>query len=261
MRTSPPASRKRRIIRGFLWALGVIVPLFLLAQAGHPWLLLIVFYLTLGWAIHAWRIPGMIDWNFPTLLISFAGLAATVFLVRRVIDWFAAESEKPAPATPVIVRITLIVICICGAAISLSGIIHQAVWLAGKPLTYGIGRLSTWQHQVTSNVQTTLKSLKKHAAAHGEFPRFLSELSREDSSTASALYYQISEDPDSLEPLVYLRPGQPLEELPPETPVLIAPRVGSLYAVIGCANGTVSLTFRSRVMKDHPQYRHLFTQP
>jgi len=191
------------------------------------------FRLVFGWVLHAWvTLPPLLPrWN--ELLLPLGALGLALFLTDRFIRWaLAAKGSERAWQGRHTVAATFLVLLGAAAAIAMSGIVHQMVWLGGERW-WGNGR-----SQVTPAMgQTRQIVMWIHAFEEekGRYPESLEEL-----DLPPTLRVVPSRERGLQEPFVYLKPSGPLpagEELP----VLVSPLLpDSDRVVVGYLSGTTT---------------------
>lgn len=222
--------RKSWIIRLAVWGFIVV---FFGAATGLITLLEAPFRLVFGWALHAWvTLPPLLPrWN--ELLLPSAALGLALFLTNRFVRWalVAKGSKLPWQGRHTVLS-TFLLLLGAAAAIAMSGIVHQIVWLGWEPW-WGNGR-----SQVTpamSQTRQIVMWIHDFEEKNGRYPDSLEEL-----DLPTTLRVVPSRERGLQEPFVYLKPAGPLpagEELP----VLVSPLLpDSDRVVVGYLSGTTT---------------------
>ncbi|MCW1922359.1 hypothetical protein OKA05_07325 [Luteolibacter arcticus] len=183
----------------------------------------------------AQAIPGLLpQWH--KLLLPLGCLMLATWLVHRFIRWaLAAKGSTIDWRARQTLSATLLVLLGSAAAIALSGVVHQAIWLADAPWWRNSGRFA-----VRSDAMNKIKQL--HLAIldfeneHGRYPDSLAEL-----KTNPKLLYQSPDEGEPSEPIIYLKP----REAPTETDddvdsaILVSPLLGTdrKWVVVGFTSG------------------------
>jgi hypothetical protein len=196
----------------------VAVSLFLLLAAGLGMILLfeVPFRLLCGWAVHAWvTLPPLLPrWN--ELLFPLAALGLALFLTDRFIRWaLAAKGTELRWQGRHTVSAGFLVLLGAAAAIAMSGIVHQMVWLGAEPW-WGRGR----GYQLTeavSNARQIAVAIQEFERKNSRYPESLSVL-----GLPPNLLTVESRERGLVEPFVYLKPAKqlPAGEV---VPVIVSP--------------------------------------
>lgn len=236
--------RGSRVVRLAAWG---FVGVFFVAVLDLIAVLEAPFRLVFGWVLHAWvTLPPLLPrWN--ELLLPLGALGLALFLTDRFIRWaLAAKGSERAWQGRHTVSAAFLVLLGAAAAIAMSGIVHQVVWLGAEPW-WGNGR-----SQVTPAMgQTRQIVMWIHAfeEENGRYPDSLEEL-----DLPPTVRVVPSRERGLQEPFVYLKPAGPLpagEELP----VLVSPLLpDSDRVVVGYLSGTTT-----SIQPD--QLPNLLTQP
>lgn len=117
------------LLRGFLLTILALF-VFVVLLAPSQFILEVPYHLVCGWAFHAWKaIPPFLEkWREGVLPLGCLVLA--VLLSNRfIIRW--AEKKRPYLTWKMrhtVAMFSLLLLC-SGAAIAMSGVVHQAFWL------------------------------------------------------------------------------------------------------------------------------------
>lgn len=181
----------------------VAVSLFLLLAAGLGLILLfeVPFRLLCGWAVHVWvTLPPLLPrWN--ELLFPLAALGLSLFLTDRFIRWtLAAKGSKLPWQSRHTVSATFLVLLGAAAAIAMSGIVHQMVWLGAEPW-WGNGR-GMQQTIALDKARQIAVAIKEFEQKNDRYPESLAEL-----DLPRDLLLVPSRERGLAEPFVYLKPA------------------------------------------------------
>ena len=181
----------------------VAVSLFLLLAAGLGLILLfeVPFRLLCGWAVHAWVTlpPLFARWN--ELLLPAAALGLALFLTDRFVRWaLAAKGSKLPWRGRHTVAATFLLLLGAAAAIAMSGIVHQMVWLGAEPW-WGNGR-GMQQTIALDKTRQIAVAIREFEQRNDRYPESLAEL-----DLPRDLLLVPSRERGVAEPFVYLKPA------------------------------------------------------
>jgi hypothetical protein len=174
------------------------------------------FRLLCGWAVHVWVTlpPLFARWN--ELLLPAAALGLALWLTDRFIRWaLAARGSKLSWQGRHTVSATFLVLLGAAAAIAMSGIVHQMVWLGAEPW-WGNGR----GYQLTeavSNARQIAVAIQEFEQKNGRYPESLEEL-----DVLPNLWNVAPRERGLVEPFVYLKPAKHRPE-GEDVPVIVSP--------------------------------------
>lgn len=196
----------------------VAVSLLLLLAAGLGLILLfeVPFRLLCGWAVHVWvTLPPLLPrWN--DLLLPMAALGLALWLTDRFIRWaLVAKGSKLPWQGRHTVSATFLVLLGAAAAIAMSGIVHQMVWLGAEPW-WGKGR----GYQLTeavSNARQIAVAVQEFERKNGRYPESLAEL-----DVPPNLLTVAPRERGLVEPFVYLKPAKH-RPAGVDVPVIVSP--------------------------------------
>lgn len=205
--------RKSWIIRLAVWS---FVAFFLVAATGFVLLFEVPSRLILGWAVHAWvTVPPLLP-RWSELLPPLAALGLGLWLADRFIRWVLAAkgSELSWQGRHTVSAIFLLLLG-AAAAIAMSGIVHQAVWLGAEPW-WGNGR-GYRLAEVVGNARQIAVAIQEFERKNGRYPDSLPEL-----GLPPNLLTVESRERGLVEPFVYLKPAK---QLPAgeAVPVIVSP--------------------------------------
>lgn len=203
--------------------------------------------LLLGWAWHLVQAGPVLLPQWHKLLLPLGCLALATWLVHRFIRWWiAAKGSKADWRTGHTLAATFLLLLGSAAAIALSGVVHQAVWLAEAPW-WTNGR-STERIEAMNKIRSLHAAIMEFDGEHGHYPDSLAEL---DLKKAPDLLYQSPTRGEPMEPILYLKP----REVPPPSDkddgiaILISPLLGSdrNRVVIGFTSGAARIMYREQL--------------
>lgn len=185
-------------------------------------------HLLLGWFFHGTRtLPTWLaGWRaamLPAGCLVMAGVLLHRFIHRLHTAWRLRDT----------VASLVLLLSGCGAAIALSGVIHEAVWLMGRPVTEVRGKRTERTNAVNSARQLAFALIEFHDE-NGNYPSSLAEL-REKGPPERI---EIGEG-QVKEPFILLLPGR-MRPAAINEAILISPLVehGTRF-VVGYGDGSV----------------------
>lgn len=193
--------------------------------------------LVFGWALHAWvTLPPLLP-RWKELLLPLAALGLALWLIDRFIRWgLAAKGSELRWQGRHTLSATFLLLFGAAAAIAMSGIVHQVVWLGAE--RWWDGRPPVFQQAVAvGNARQILIALEAYEEKNGRYPESLAELDLPDKLLRLPVY-----DRGLPEPYVYLKPT----ELQPagageEVAVIVSPVLPHLDRVaVGYLSGTAT---------------------
>ncbi len=242
--TRTPAKQRRTwIIRGVLWS---FVILLFSVTTGCTLLLETPFHFLVGWYLHATKaLPPLLE-KWQALLLPAGCLFLAGILIHRFICRCLAAKGKPLRWRPANTVASLALVLLgCGAAIALSGVVHQAVWLLSDRWIEDRGKRAE-QTQAVSNARQLMLALHEYHESAGHYPNSLQEL--ESTFPASPALLMVKTETTSVaEPFIFLKPGGSVSTVEVE-PVIISPIFESAQKiVVGYSDGSVSSLPTSRL--------------
>ncbi|WP_226895197.1 hypothetical protein [Luteolibacter marinus] len=203
-------------------------------------LLVIPLHLLFGWMLHASRmLPGFFG-QWQQSLIPAACLALALWLVHRFIRWWLAargSSLEWKPGHSMVV--TALLLSGSAAAIAMSGVVHQAVWLAdGSWFQQGP---SGYRRTVAlSNAKQILLGLHDFQEKHGRYPDSLGQL--EWDPVAKEQLIRLDAGGHGLkEEFLLLRPGALADQVG-DGPVILSPFIADAGKfAVGYGDGSAKL--------------------
>lgn len=175
----PPRNR-----RSFLLGTGIVVgvvasPLafvLLYVLLMFPYLVETPFRIIVGWALHVKHMASRVGFEWTTLAIAIASFALAWFGAHRFLLWYVGE-RKPGThwRTKHTLCAMLLLLLGAGAAISLSGIVHQSVWLGSERMVM-VKATSKDRDQVLGRGEQIGMALRAYAEKEGKYPLSLDSL-------------------------------------------------------------------------------------
>ena len=198
---------------------GLLLFLLLVLSSVFIWPLEFGFHLIVGPFFHAWKTlpPFFSQWR--SALLPLACLAVAIVLAHRFIRWWIHSKgiqmtwrwKHTAAAASLLLLGS-------AAAIAMSGITHQAAWLASSPWVENKGR-KTQQTVAINNARQILFALLEYQVAHDRYPDTLEEAV---TMVNGLPLLWVETGPHNLrEPFIFLKPGHPYTGL--VEPVIVSP--------------------------------------
>ncbi len=215
---APPARiRWKWIVRGTIIA---VVALLFVSATGNILILELPIHFLIGWSFHVWHaIPGAFaKWRgaiLPTGCLLMAGVLTHRFISRYVASREAGRIWKPAFTASILGLILLG----CAAAIALSAVVHQVVWLSRDSIIENQASKRR-RIQVFGDASNIMLRVVEFHDSYGHLPLSLAELAPMDDQPRLRLGVTSGNGP--FEPFLLLNPGGHLP-LDPEQPVIISP--------------------------------------
>jgi hypothetical protein len=201
--------------------------------------------LLLGWIVHLGNaVPSLLP-QWQKLLLPLGCLALAMWLVHRFIRWWiSAKGSAIAWRTRHTISATLLVLLGSAAAIALSGVVHQAVWLLDAPW-WRNGR-STERREATNKIQQLHLAILDFENEHDRYPDSLAEV-----KANPKLLYQSPDRGEPPEPILYLKPREaPVHSDTDEgVAILVSPLLGSdrEWIVVGFTSGAARSMLREQL--------------
>jgi len=238
MSEEPPPT-KEQIWRERLYAAFAISLLLIFAAcSGLITVVELPLRLLLGWIWHLVQaVPALLP-LWPKLLLPLACLTVSTWLIHRFIRWLITTQghtlDWRARHT---VSATALALLGSAAAIALSGVVHQAVWLADAPWFTNHGRLIE-RTEAANNIRQLHLAILDFQDQHKRYPDSLAEL---DLKRAPQLLHQSPVRGEPPEPILYLKPREAPASSNPDDDIaiLVSPIVGSGrdWIVVGFTSG------------------------
>lgn len=196
---SPTSRRWTWIIRGVLWTIVILV---FSALGSCTVFVETPVHFVLGWFFHAAKVLPQSLGNWRPLAAPLGCLILATWLVHRFVRWWQMAKGKTPSWRP---RHTFSAVALLllgsGAAIALSGVVHQAVWLLSDPWIEDRGKRAELTMAVNNGRQLMLALLEFHQTK-GCYPHGFHEL-----ELPQDLMWVQSSNRTVREPFILLHPG------------------------------------------------------
>jgi hypothetical protein len=202
--------------------------------------------LLLGWIVHLGNTLPVLYPQWHKLLLPLGCLALATWLVHHFIRWWISAKDSAihwrARHT---ISATLLVLLGSAAAIALSGVVHQAVWLFDAPWWVNRGRFAI-RSEATNNIRQLHLAILDFETEHGRYPDSLAEV-----KTNPKLLHLSPDRGEPPEPILYLKPREaPVHSDPNEDiAILVSPLLGSdrEWIVVGFTSGAAKTMLRQQL--------------
>lgn len=232
----PPASRRWTwVIRGVLWTIVILV---FSALGSCTVLVETPVHFVLGWFFHAAKAlpPLLVNWR--PLVAPLGCLVLAIWLVHRFVRWWQlAKGETRSWRLRHTFSAVALLLLGSGAAIALSGVVHQTVWLMSDPWTEDRSRKSEQTMAVNDGRQLMMALFEFHQTK-GRYPNSFQELEPELEMPRRLAWVETS-NRSVREPFILLHPGG-TRLIRSDEPLIVSPvlpRVGRI--VVGYGDGSV----------------------
>ncbi|MCW1912576.1 hypothetical protein OJ996_03255 [Luteolibacter sp. GHJ8] len=192
-------------------------------------LLELPFRLVFGCLFHFWNlVPPMLS-QWKAVASPFVSLAIILPLAHHFFRWFAISRGRTLWRFSHSLAIVALLFAGSAAAIAMSGITHQAAWMADVPWWNHRGRGEV--SEAMSRIRDLQVAMAEFYSEHGRYPESLSELESriEGFGRASTMPAGLAGIPESF---VYLKP-ETMEAAAPPLPILVSPLLGSGRVAVG----------------------------
>jgi hypothetical protein len=237
----------------------VIALVFLLFMAGSVVLPDVIFALAVGWLKHGTRVLPDFFAQWPSAVLPVAALVVAGWTGHRLIRWWlASRGSALAPGwTMARSAILLGLLLLCGAAaIAISGVAHQMMWLSQTEWTKSNRR--TELTQMLNNIRQCMFLLLEFDAEKDRLPHSWEELLREDEEKGYADFIHHISERHTLP--VMTRPGVNLSGMNPANILLISEEIEGRHA-LGLANGSAVHVSREQLDAILASGEMLYTRP
>jgi hypothetical protein len=230
--TKPRASRRWTwIIRGILWTIVILV---ISALGSCTVLVETPVHFVLGWFFHAAKtLPSLLG-NWRPLVAPLGCLVLATWLVHRFVRWWqVAKGKTPSWRLRHTCSAVALLLLGSGAAIALSGVVHQVVWLLSDPWMEDRGKRAELTMAVNNGRQLMLALLEFHQTK-GRYPYGFHEL-----ELPQDLMWVQTSNRSVREPFILLHPGG-RRFVNADEPLIVSPviqREGKF--VVGYGDGSV----------------------
>jgi hypothetical protein len=252
----PSPRRWRWITRGALW---VIVILAFSILSGCTLLFETPVHFVLGWYFHATKtLPPLLE-NWHLLLGPLGCLVLGTWLVHRFVLWWQlAKGKNPSWQFVHTLSGVALLLLGSGAAIALSGVVHQSIWLMSDPWTENRGR----RHELVmamGKARQLMMALNDFHLMKNRYPNNFEELESEMQVPREIIWVPANNGVS--EPFILLHPGGD-RFLSSDEPVIVSPviqRSGKI--VVGNGDGSVKMLPTEQLGKVFKSSRLASPQP
>lgn len=233
---APP---RRSFLKIFYEALGISLLVLLLAFFSPAvFMVEVPIRFVLGWAFHLHEmVPALLP-KWSGLLLPLACLALTAALVHRFVRWWlrVKGSERPWSFAQSSALLGLVLLG-SGAAIAISGIVHQLAWIPqGEVLVNP--RRSSDRSMILMRTRELLMVMEDFIETRSRYPANLKEIEEFTGSRVPKTWISLSRK-SAPEPFLLVQPGAPRLRHS-ESPVrLISPELEG-RVVVGFEDGSCS---------------------
>jgi hypothetical protein len=207
--------RRSWVIRGVLWSLVIF---FFSVMTGCTLMIETPVHFFLGWLFHGIRTLPQILGNWEAFMLPSGCLILAGFLIHRFVQrcLVAQGRSRRLRPTDTIAALSLLLLG-CGAAIALSGIVHQAVWLMSDPWTENRRANLT---SCVSNARQLMLAITEFHDKKGHYPNSLQELVTELNIPPQLTWVKYGTGKVS-EPFILLYPGRK-QAMKGEEPLIVS---------------------------------------
>ena len=196
-------------------------------------------HFVLGWLFHAVKALPPLLGNWRPLVAPLGCLVLATWLIHRFVRWSQVAKGKPLSwRVGHTISATSLLMLGCGAAIALSGVLHQTVWLMSDPWTEDRGKKSD-QVEAVNNTRQLMMALMEFHDSKGHYPNSLQELETEFDLPSQLAWVQNGLG-KVREPFILLHPGS-TRLVNADEPLIVSPviqRVGKI--AVGYGDGSVT---------------------
>jgi hypothetical protein len=230
--TKPRTSRRWTwIIRGVLWTIVILV---FSALGSCTVLVETPVHFVLGWIFHAAKALPPLLGNWRPLVAPLGCLVLATWLVHRFVRWWqVAKGKTPSWRLRHTFSAVALLLLGSGAAIALSGVVHQAVWLLSDPWMEDRGKRAELTMAV-NNGRRLMMALFEFHETKGRYPHGFHEL-----ELPQELMWVQNSNRSVREPFILLHPGGK-RFVNADEPLIVSPviqREGKF--VVGYGDGSV----------------------
>ena len=230
--------RSRFRIGRVVWTIMWLFLLFLLGvMTGLITLLELPFRLVFGCLIHLWNLAPSLLLQWRALLLPLACLVIALPLAHYFLRWFADFHGRTAWRISHTVAIVALLFAGSAAAIAMSGITHQAAWIADVPWWSDRGRSDSIEAMV--RIRNLQPAFAGFHSEHGRYPESLNELAGRISD-----FEHGTTMPSGLvgipEPFIYLKP-EPMASDGTPVPMLVSPLLRRGRVAVGFTDHSIRM--------------------
>lgn len=234
-----------------LWAI-MILFLFLLAETPV--------HFVLGWFFHATKaLPPLIA-NWRLLVGPLGCLVLATWLVHRFVRWWQlAKGGTPSWRFQQTWSAVALFLLGSGAAIALSGVVHQTVWLMSDPWTENRGKSAQLISTMKSG-RLLLEAVQEFHQTNGRYPNTFEELESGRELPRGLMWVQCGNRGVS-EPFILLHPGGE-SLMNADEPLIVSPVIQNLGKIeVGYGDGSLRVLPASQLGKILRSARQASPQP
>jgi hypothetical protein len=248
MSDEPPSTPAQKGLERLYAIIAISLVVMFLGCSGLITALELPLRLLLGWAWHlAQAFPSLLP-HWHKLLLPLGCFALATWLAHRFIRWWiSAKGNGIDWRARHTIPATLLVLLGAAAAIALSGVVHQAVWLLDAPWWTNRGRAME-RTQAMSNIRQLQIAITKFENDHNRYPDSLAEL---DLIKDLRILQQSPAPGEPPEPIIYLKPREaPVHSDKDDgIAILISPLLGSDRErfVVGFTSGAARSMLRQQL--------------
>lgn len=228
---TPGSRRWTWAIRGVLWTIVILV----FSVLGSCTVLVETpVHFVLGWFFHATKALPPLLGNWRPLVAPLGCLVLATWLVHRFVRWWqVAKGEPPSWRLRHTLSAVALLLLGSGAAIALSGVVHQTVWLMSDPWIENRGKRTELTEAVNDGRQLTMALYEFHETK-GRYPYSFQEL-----ELPQNLMWVQTANRSVREPFILLHPGgkRPVNA---DEPLIVSPVIQSAGKfAVGYGDGSV----------------------
>jgi hypothetical protein len=194
------------------------------------------FHLFFGWALHARSAFPALAPRWTETLLPLACLTLALWLAHRFIRWWlAAKGSAMRWHLKHTLSASALLLLGSAAAIAMSGIVHQAVWLMDEPW-YERRGMDAVRTMTINSARQVLLAIEDFRIEEGRYPDSLIEL-----PLPSSLITAVPRSDGAAEPFVYFKP-KPEDLSDDEVLLLVSPVLRSDGRFIAAfSNGRINV--------------------
>lgn len=199
----------------------------------------IPFHLLMGWALHPLSVVPTLLPRLSSAVGPLVGLFLSLWFIHRFINRFSRTGDHGIMWRPShSVAVLALPLLGSAAAITLSGVAHQLVWLSQSQLV-DRGNRDFERIMAMHSAKQLVLGMQEFAEEHRRYPGSIGELESALSPEARKLTWISPAEGRPSEPFVLLRPGaSPAND--PTVPVLASPTLPDPgVQIVGFADGSV----------------------
>jgi hypothetical protein len=245
----------RVIARFILWGLVILVfTIFTMSIV----LIEIPIHFALGWIFHAWKLFPELIVHWRMVLVPLGCLILGTWLCHRFIVWCMLAKKSLRVWRPQN-TMALVALLLLGsaAAIALSGVVHQGVWLMADPWVENRGK-RVFLTTAMINARQLMMAITEFQETNNRQPDSFEEMGKELGIEREILHrlVWIQTQPGKLkEPFVLLHPGSK-RVFGGREPVILSPKFNDLNkVVVGYGDTSVGMSPTDKFVKVLESYQ------